>query len=219
MRSNLTRMLLVGVMASATVAAVAPAAGATGGDTIQGGCFFYSDQVVAATETGGSVAGTIGDLSFTQDATGLPTDATVSCQLRYNDVPAPSTTFSYSGIGVQAGVDTFSFDVPPQSAESFCQRVVFADGTDTGWNCTPSFTCECPPPPSIADILHALLAPVEDVLAPYVEPVACPVLAANSGTYGPVTIEPDGDVDVLDPLAPRLNPVYDCPPHGSSSSP
>lgn len=215
MRSNLTRMLLVGVMASATVAAAAPAAGAAGSDSVQGGCFFTSDELVATNETGGNAVGVIGDLSFTQDATGLPADATVSCQIRFNDVPAPGTTFSYSGIGVQAGVDTISFAVPPLSQESLCQRVVFADGTDTGWNCTLSFACECPPPADFVAIVHLLLAPVKDALAPYVDPVVCPVLAANAGSYGPVTIKPDGDVYVLDPLAPRLNPLYDCPPYGN----
>ena len=215
MRSNPTRMLVVGVMASAMVIAVAPAAGAAGGDTIQGGCFFVSNEIVAATETGGTVVGTIGDRSFTSDETGLPTDATVSCQLRYNDVPAPGTTFSYSGVGVQAGVDRISFDSPPQYQEDLCQRVVFADGTDTGWSCTHPAECECTPPPNVGDILHALLPLVTDVLAPYVDPLVCPVLAANAGTYGPVTIKPDGDVYLLDPLAPRINPVYDCPPDGN----
>jgi len=216
MRPNLIRMLLVGVMASAAVAAVAPAAVAAGGDTIQGGCFYDSDEVVAMNETGGNALGVIGDQSSTRDATGLPTDATVSCQLRFNDVPAPGTTFSYSGFGVQAGVDRISFAIPPNSNESLCQRVVFADGTDTGWTCTLTFVCQCPPPADFVEIVHLLLAPVEAVLAPYVDPAVCPVLAANAGSYGPVTIEPDGDVDVLDPLAPRLNPIYDCPPYGNS---
>jgi len=216
MRSNLTRMLFVGVMASATVTAIAPAASAAGGDTIQGGCFFITDEVVATNETGGNTVAIIGDQSSTQDANGLPTDATVSCQIRFDDVPAPGTTFSYSGIGVQQGVDTASYAIPPQaSSESYCQRVVFADGTDTGWNCTSPFECECTPPPNVGDILHALLPLVTDVLAPYVDPLVCPVLAANAGTYGPVTIKPDGDVYLLDPLAPRINPVYDCPPDGN----
>lgn len=215
MRSNLTRMLLVGVMASATVAAVAPVASAAVGDTVQGGCFFITDEVVATNETGGNAAGIIGDQSSTQDANGLPVDATVSCQIRFNDVPAPGTTFSYSGIGAQQGVDTVSFVISPLSSESYCQRVVFADGTDTGWNCTPPFECECTPPADFVAAVHSLLAPVKDVLAPYVDPVVCPVLVANPGNYGPVTIKPDGDVYVLDPLAPRLNPIYDCPPYGN----
>jgi len=209
-------MLLVGGMASATVTGVAPSAGAAGGDTIRGGCFFITDEVVATYETGGNTIAIIGDQSSTQDANGLPTDATVSCQIRFDDVPAPGTTFNYSGIGVQQGVDTASYAIPPQaSSESYCQRVVFADGTDTGWNCTPPFECECPPPSDFVSAIHALLAPVEGVLAPYVDPVVCPVLAANAGSYGPVTIKPDGDIYLLDPLAPRINPVYDCAPYGN----
>ena len=215
MRSNLTRMLLVGVMASATVTAVAPAAGAAGGDTIQGGCFFITDEVVATYETGGNTIAVIGDQSSTRDANGLPTDATVSCQIRFDDVPAPGTTFSYSGIGVQQGVDTASYAIPPLSQETYCQRVVYADGTDTGWNCTPPFSCECPPPADFVYAIHTLLASVKELLPPYVDPTVCPVLAAIAGSYGPVTIKPDGDVYVLDPLAPRLNPVYDCPPYGN----
>jgi hypothetical protein len=44
----------------------------------------------------------------------------------------------------------------------------------------------------------------------------CPVLSHLAGNYpGGLSIHPDGDVYVPDPLGLGLNPVYDCPPVGS----
>jgi hypothetical protein len=116
LRSKLRNALLVGIAASAMVTGMGPAARAAGGDTIQGGCFFDTEQ--QATVTRGANVGVIGDRSLTLEASGLPADATVSCQIQVNGVPAPGTTFSYSDIGVQAGVDGISFNAATTTRSS-----------------------------------------------------------------------------------------------------
>jgi len=218
MRSTMTKVLLIGVAASVMAVGFAPAASAAGGDIIDGGCFFNTDQ--QATLTGGANVGVIGDKSLTQDASGLPIDATVSCQIQVNRAPAPGTTFSYSGFGVQAGVDRASFTAGPADSVNLCQRVVYADGTDTGWVCPGVEHCfiEGPPWPCLPPAVNALLDLVNGVLndafTTIIDPQVCPVLVANAGTYGPVTIAPDGDVYVLDPLG-LIGVAYDCPPYGN----
>jgi len=204
MRSTMTRVVLIGVATSAMAVGLAPAASAAGGDTIHGGCFFDTDQ--QAVVTNGAYTGVIGDKSLTQDASGLPADATVSCQIQVNGFPAPGTTFSYSGAGAQAGVDRVSYAAAGTDWVALCQRVVYSDGTDTGWGCLSP--CECQLPPQvIIDLLNSTFAVLDAQV--------CPVLVAAAGTYGPVTITPDGDVYVADPIGLGLNPLYDCPPYGN----
>ena len=126
--------LIAGLVAIGLVTVAVPAASASGAtDTIRGGCIFDTDQ--NATLTGGANVGVIGDASITTDASGLPTDATVFCKIQVNGADAPHTTYSYSGFAVQDGVDRISFAASMLDSVAECQRVVFADGTDTGWVC------------------------------------------------------------------------------------
>jgi hypothetical protein len=220
MRSLSKTVLVFAAAGAAIITTFTPAVAATGGDTINGGCMFDVDA--APTVDGNGIGnpthfeGVVSDSSVTQDAAGLPTGATVTCKLQANSVDIPGTTFSYTGVGVQAGADHVAFDVTPDESVFLCQRVVYADGTDTGWNpCGPS-PCTCPPPQlPLMDQINALLTAINDATIAYVDPQVCPVLAANAGSYGPVTIMPDGDVYLVDPLNLGLSPAYDCPPYGN----
>jgi hypothetical protein len=215
MQSTLRKVLLVGIAASAIVTWIGPVANAAGGDTIEHGCFFDTNE--QATVTGGANVGVIGDASITQDASALPIDATVSCQIQVNGVVAPNTTFSYSGAGVQAGVDRVSYAAGDTDWVQLCQRVLYADGTDTGWVCPGPEHCfiEGPPcfPPAVNTLLDLVNGVLNEAFTTIVDPQLCPVLVANAGTYGPVTIQSDGDVYVSDPFG-LLGLVYDCPPYG-----
>jgi len=197
---------------SAAVLPVAPASAAFGSDSIQGGCSFNTNQ--NETLTGGRNAGQISDLSVTTDATGAPTFATVSCWVIVNGVEAPGTRINAAGIGVQAAVATVSF-ASDDDWVALCQQVVYGDGTvdtdcpiDHDWNL---------PPRSVIDILDAVFGVVNAAFVAYVDPVACPVLVQLAGSYpGGVTIAPDGDVHVTDPLnwlGETL--VQDCPPYAT----
>lgn len=211
MKRVLLAALALGV--SAAVLPAAPASAALGSDSIQGGCSFDTDQ--NAILTGGRNAGQISDLSVTTDATGAPTFATVSCWIIVNGVEAPGTRLSASGFGVQAGVATISFVSGDADWVGLCQQVEYGDGTvDT----------QCPiyqdpnfPPQSVIDILDAVFGAVNSAFVAYVDPVVCPVLVQLAGSYpGGVTIAPDGDVFVSDPLDLfGGSPVEDCPPYAA----
>jgi hypothetical protein len=223
MRSTKTSRLLLGaaIAAIATVA-TGPAATAASGDAINGGCFF--NTVGGASVDGNNVGdpnqqnGVIGDVSVTQDGSGAPTGATVSCQIQVNGVAAPGTTFSYSGFGAQAGADPVSYTAPLGDAVILCQRVVYADGTDTGWDCLGVDHCFVVGgcfPPAVQTLLDLVNGIVDNAFTSVIDPTVCPVLVANAGAYGPVTIASDGDVYVFDPEGLGLSPIYDCPPYGN----
>jgi len=200
------RLLLAAVMAGASALA-APAAHATRPDVIDGGCFF---NTVADPSTSDVQVGVIGDVSVTRtgDVPFLPIDATVSCWVEVNGVEAPGTRFSYSGPGAQEGADRASYTAADGAIVALCQSVEFADGTSKVEPCpTPLGPFQVPPQP-ILDLLGATFD--------FVDSTACPSLVAVAGTYGPVTIGPDGDVYAFDPFDLGLNPVYDCPPHEGS---
>ncbi len=218
MRVSVARVLVVTAAMCATGAALpAAAASAAGGDLIVGGCSFSTDQndTVTGPDT---FTGEIHDSSATFDATGAPVAATVSCQVQVNQVAAPGATFSYSGFGVQAGANPVSYTAAPTDEVNLCQRVVYADGTDTGWVCPMTDMCfvaaPCFPAPvgALIDLVNGIL---NNAFTSTIDPALCPVLVANAGDYGPVTIESDGDVYVADPLGLGLNPIYDCPPYGN----
>jgi len=203
----------VPIAAALAITAIgAPPAGAATGDTTWGGCYFSTSAPLGSTTN----TGVIGDRSVTRDADGLPTGATVSCKIQVGGVDAPGTTFSYSGYGEQAGVDPISFEAQLDERVVKCQRTVYADGTDTGWNCEIEVGDPNLPPQAVIDALNLILGIYDGVFVWDVDPRVCPVLAARPGTYGPVTVAADGDIDITDPLGLGLNAVYDCPPYQSS---
>jgi hypothetical protein len=209
MRQPLAGIVLTVAMLGSGVA-LAPAATATGPDSTVGGCGFDSTTTPASGST--TQTGIIYDLSATHDFTGVPVGATVSCKITVNGVDAPGTTFSYSGYGEQAGADQLSYTAGDADWITLCQRTVYADGSDTGWECQGGDPMPLPPQWFIDD-LNFIFGVVNDVFVWDVDPRLCPVLAAHAGTYGPITIQPDGDVYVADPFALGLNPVQDCPPY------
>jgi len=220
MRTMLARVLVVIAATAATVvttATAAPAAPAAAGDVIFGGCSYSADEQTTLTGPD-TYVGVVYDASATVDSAGTPIAATVSCQVQVNDVAAPGATFSYSGLGVQAGANPVSFVAAPSDVVELCQRVVYADLTDTGWVCPSTEHCFVAAPcfpPGVTTLLDLVDGIVNDAFTSTIDPALCPVLVANAGGYGPVTIAPDGDVYVSDPVGLGLNPVYDCPPYGN----
>ncbi|MDQ1700518.1 MAG: hypothetical protein QOG34_2381 [Frankiaceae bacterium] len=194
----------------AAILPAAPASAAFGSDSYEGGCFFNSDS--QATVTAGRYVGHIGDLSVTTDRSGAPTFATFSCWIIVNGVEAPGTRVSASGTGVQAAAATVSYVAGDGDWVEVCEQVVYGDGT-TESGCPISHGDPQLPPPIVIDALTAALDALTDAEITYVDPVVCPVFVAAAGSYGPVTIAPDGDVYLPDPYALGLTPVYDCPPY------
>jgi len=196
---------VIAAAASAIPLVAAPASAAS--DQIHGGCFFNTDQPPT---TSPDNVGVIGDLSATERGVDIRIGAVVSCKIQVNGVDAPGTTFSYSGYGVQAGADPISFTATDVDSVVECQRVVYQDGVDTGWVCTPPTNIQVPPE---IDPLALLLEILNDFLVYSVDPQVCPVLAAHPGTYGALTVGPDGDVNAPDPFDLFDGPLYDCPPY------
>ena len=208
MRLTLARILVVTGMCG-TAMAVIPAANASGGDTMAGGCRFDTGQ--QQTLTGNSNVGFISDLSVTRGADGMPIGATVSCAISVNGVIDQNTISNYSGPGVQAGINTISFTAADVDWVALVYRVVYADGTDTGW-VYPCLDCGGWPPQVVFDVLDL----VNGVVIAFVDPQVCPVLAAHPGAYGPIAVAADGDVYVNDPLGIFAgSPIYDCPPYNN----
>jgi hypothetical protein len=69
------------------------------------------------------------------------------------------------------------------------------------------------PPRIVTDILDIVDGDIYHAYVSVIDPLVCPKLVGLAGTYGPVTIAPDGDVDVPDPLDLWDGPMYDCPPY------
>jgi len=136
------------------------------------------------------------------ERSGLPAGATVTCFVRVNGVVAPGTTFSYTGVGAQAGVDQVAFSASDSDVVSECEDVVFNDGNTTAENCVTATEVVLPPDVTVgALILDATLCPQLRSLGP-------------SGIPGVVAIYADGDVYIANPLGiGGLDPVYDCPPY------
>jgi len=204
------RRTSLALAALAVSMSVAPSAHADGSDVIHGGCDFGT---VHNSATGEDV-GTISDRSVTTDASGAPIGATVTCWIEVDQAEAPGTRFSYSGTGVQAGANPISF-VAGDGWVRVCQAVTYADGSTEPTSCPDPTVIQIPP--QICEgcsLIDILLRALDDVLIDDVDPALCPVLAQHSGSYpGGITIAPDGDVYVPDPLVLFAGPVYDCPPY------
>ena len=209
---NFAKHIALIATATAVAAALAPASPAvasTGIDTIHGGCGFDTET---PTQVSNTARGIMFDASVTFDATGAPTDATVTCAIAINGVIDPDTELIASGFGEQAGATQISFEDDPGNSVVLCQRVQFADGYDTGMSCI----FEPPPPLPLIEIVDFIVATETQLFVDDIDPVACPVFVALAGDYGPVSIKPDGDVYVTDPLDSFAGgPAYDCPPYGN----
>ena len=192
------------MMAGLAVGALALGAPAAQADDPTFDCNFNSVQQEAS--TGQSFEGAAyGYIVHAGDAS-----ATIRCYIAVNGGEASSTP---TGTGVTAGRLTYSAgdtDVVTFHAE-YC----------TSHGCTThdyeTVRQEIPPQEvwdllfALAETLDAALAPVFDAITniekTVIDPAVCPVLAGLAGTYGPVTINAQGDI-FIDGEA-----FWDCPPY------
>jgi hypothetical protein len=208
------RRLILIAMTLMAGAAVTPATHAASADSIRGGCGYDVEPT-----TGDSWSGVIFDVSATSDAAGLPESATVTCWLTVNGVEAPSTRHSYGDVGgvrgVQAGAHSFAYNAGPEDNIGLCSTVQWADGS-TDSEC-PAITSLEFPPQVVWDTYDTVSAAGQGAACDgsvNTCAVFCPVLASVSGTYGRVTIGPDGDV-YLTAFNPPYHRVLDCAPYGN----
>lgn len=209
--------VLAGAIALGVSGFVVPAAGASADDVVHGGCFFDSGTDLV---TGPHEVGVIGDVSVTTtgDIPPAPIGATVTCWLLADGAVVPGSTHTYGDIpghpGMQAGSDPASVTTTgPDDRPVVCESVTFADGTSTpaDLDC-PGFAGPEFPPQVVWDTFNEV-GSCSDFVTSCFDLVACPVFVQLAGDYpGGVSIRPDGDVYLPDPLGFGLDPVYDCPP-------
>lgn len=188
--ARIAQRLVLGAVALGLTTFVLPTARAAG-ETIRDGCLFAA-VATHPTEFNSAAEGVIADVSLTTDAAGDPIFATVSCKIEVNGVDA-TPTFSYSGTGVQVGVDLLSFVTDEGDSVSICQRVVYDTGAATAFGCRPVTEARVPPE-QVTDLVAGVFHDAAD-------PVICGVLG--------------GDV-ALPPNFAYTGPVYDCPPYDTS---
>jgi hypothetical protein len=208
------RRLLIAALALGTSALVVPSAHASSPDYIWGGCTYNTDY---QSNDGHTFVGRVGTVSVTTTGDGVqvPIGATVTCWIEVNGVVAPGTTHSFGDLpgvtGVQIGAVPTSFTVPDEFATiGICQSVTFADSTTQSVCYVPNLQF---PEQRYIDLLNQIFDVVDGIQRTTLDPVLCPVLRQLAGSYpGGVTISPDGDVSLPDPLLLGLDPIYDCPP-------
>lgn len=191
---------------AAVVAMSVPSAAHAAGDSLDGGCFLAATELGSLTSN--AATGVLGDLSVTRDGTGVATDATVACWIDVNGGEVTGTRFGYSGFGAQAGVDRVAFTAAPTDVVSVCEQVGYGDGGTTS-RC--DVVTDAPVPPAVVGNILEDIWNVTDVWS--IDPTICPVLQQLHGDYGPVTIGPDGDVYVPDPIGLGIAQLQDCPPY------
>jgi len=200
-------MRRIALTAVAAVAAMSmPPAAHAAGDSVDGGCFLAAAELGSLTSN--AATGVLGDVSATRDGTGVATNATVTCWIEVNGGEVAGTRFPYSGAGAQAGVNRITFAAAPTDVVSVCEQVGYGDGGTTS-RCD-TVTDAPVPPAAVGNILEDLWE-VTDVWS--LDPTICPVLQQIRGDYGPVTVGPDGDVYVPDPIGLGIAHLQDCPPY------
>lgn len=199
------------VVTTAVVASVASAvpARADQGDTAKGGCYLLTAEQLAATN--GQNEGNFVGMAAMQHADGTPSSGTVTCWIDINGAEVRSSEMTFRNPPGFASKQV-NFSAGPGDTVAVCEQVTFDDGS--GWVGPDGSNPDCPaatgaaiPPQVVVDILTS----ADQTL---VDPVGCPVLQRLAGDYGPLTIDPDGDVYIADPLGLGVNPIHDCPPFG-----
>jgi len=155
-----TTLAAAGVMLTALVGA-GPAAQADPGDTLRGGCAFATDHN-DTTLNNGQNRGVIYDLSASQEASGAPSGATVTCWIDVNGSEYPGTRVVASGNGVQASSARVAFVADDLDAVALCQQVTFDDGST--WVSPDGNNPDCPatagpqfPPQFVIDAINTVL--------------------------------------------------------------
>jgi hypothetical protein len=134
-------------------------AGADQGDTLRGGCGFDASQ--DATVTNGQNVGVIYVTATSQEASGVPSTATVNCWMDVNGVEQPGTRITVTGNGAIAGQQQISFTAGDGDTITECQQVSFADGStwaaadgNVGVDCTSGNVIQ--PPQQVRDLVREL---------------------------------------------------------------
>jgi hypothetical protein len=199
------RRALVGVVALGAIAGSAPAASGAPGDTIGGGCGYGPLIYLAGSSS--PLESVIYDESYTRNAGGTPIAATAHCWIDVNGSHRGDSDLYASGLGAQEGNKPYVVNATQYDVVQVCEAVQF--GTDTYWTdegCRGVTTLQAPPQ-AIIDLINSIMDTINNLPTQVVDPILCPILSSLAGTYGPITIDPTGDVYYGGKV------IYDCPPY------
>jgi hypothetical protein len=196
------RRLLIALAVVAAALGLATPASAGTDSRYRGGCSFTTEEVAPGDYRG---VLDIEVLVFSiRSPTDNPVSATVTCRLYLNDAELPDLSLTASGTVAVAGAREVTYEAGPWDLVHICTIVDYtSDDTPTSEECWHTGAELIPP--EVIEILDVL---GENVF-PVLDENLCPELAARAGTYGPVTIEEDGDVYVAGEW------FWDCPPLGT----
>jgi hypothetical protein len=129
-RVKTARKTALGTLALTAMGLVTPLTSATAdqGDTLKGGCGFDTTQL-SHNATNGQNEGLIYAVALSQEASGTPSSATVSCWILVNGVEQPGYRLLETGTGLIAGEQQISFSAVDGDTITECQEVTFADGS------------------------------------------------------------------------------------------
>lgn len=194
------RTLTLALAAGALLSASAPPALAADDSRHYGNCGFTSSQDATMTQQSGEIHAAVVVYSATH---GNVVNATVTCEIRVDGVPAASA--SGSGSGVIAFAEPLSYAAESDQYVELCTIVDYtSDWTPTTVDCPGAMTLEFPPtlewPPQ-------WITDVQNLIWYTVDPYVCEALKLAAPGAGPVAIDGQGDVYLYGEL------VYDCPPY------
>jgi len=216
-------------LAATVLAAAAPItpASADPGDTLRGGCGFDTEQ--SQILTNGQNQGVIYVAALSEEASGLPSTATVACWIDVNGVEQPGTRLTTTATGVVLNSAQISFSSVEGDLINECQQVTFADGStwtapdgNVGVDC-PAVTVGGPPIiDELIDLVEFLLETArtlaDSVTKSFIDPIVCPNFQTvgnfvGGGVLGVVRIHPDGDIYVANVTGTGYTREYNCPPY------
>jgi hypothetical protein len=195
-----------GALALTVTALAVPtsSANADPGDTLKGGCGFDTNQNAILTR--GANQGVIYVTALSQEASGTPSTATVTCWIDVNGVEQPGTRLSSTGNGVIAGLAEISFSSVTGDNITECQRVTFDDGST--WTAKDgNVGVDCPEP---GDLINTVTELPDFAVCPFLIATAT---VTGGGVLGVLWFGPDGDIYIADPTGIVYAEIYDCPPY------
>jgi hypothetical protein len=198
------KRVLTTLVAAALLALPAVPASAVPEEVSVGGCFF---DAALTTHAISAYSGVLGVAAIVSIGSGI-TPAIITCEIRVNGVsPNPTTSGSWSGLGVVAGARETGFVLGADDTIELCQTVEFVTSGNTQSTCSPAVRVAVLSE-RVAYYGNTFANGVPAGLDNQADVILCVLLGAQAGTYGPITIEREGDVHGPSHVS------KDCPPYG-----
>jgi hypothetical protein len=194
------KRILLAALAAGLLMPVAPSANASpSGETYSGGCSLNTGTDPSQTVGGQDVFTgqlSVRTVTYSSNPAENPVSATVTCEVRVNDVPQTNASVTASGPIAQAGAKVVTYVRHTNDIVDVCITVSFSPVPGTVSSCAPATTITIPP------------KEVNDLIAQYLDPAICAILIALAPGVPPaVTIDPTGDTEI------NGAPFWDCPPY------